>query len=306
MSDLVVVSIVSSPLVEDAKHGLLGELSAKSRRAYEPIIDSFLAYLENYLEDHPTASPAVVVSEYLRLRKDMGLAPRTLNRIRTVLRRFMEWAMRVGLIPPDEYASVKEVKAVKVQGRRAGRWLDVSGLQCILNAPDTTTWIGRRDRAILAILAGTALRRFEICSLTWDQFEHRGEGWIVTNLDRKHNRTQELLAVPDWAMKVLFDYAQPSAPGTKVFVSITKGGVKGRSITPQKVYTIVKEYGAQCGFDIAPHDLRRSWAQLALRNGVELKQISLQLGHQSVGTTEIYLKQDLEVGVVNKAFVLDV
>jgi len=60
-------------------------------------------------------------------------------------------------------------------------------------------------------------------------------------------------------------------------------------MTAQAVYDVVKKYAALCGFDLAAHDTRRTYAKLAEQGGADLRQISLSLGHASIKTTERYL-----------------
>ncbi len=71
--------------------------------------------------------------------------------------------------------------------------------------------------------------------------------------------------------------------------------VVGDSLTSQAVQDIVKEYAAKCGYELAAHDLRRTFAKLARKGGADLMQIQLTLGHASVSTTERYIgeQQDL-------------
>ncbi len=64
-----------------------------------------------------------------------------------------------GLIAPELAAGIGRVKSVKSTGVRVGNWLSVRQAQNLLNAPDTTTLKGLRDRAILAVLLGCGLRR---------------------------------------------------------------------------------------------------------------------------------------------------
>ncbi|NJM39666.1 MAG: site-specific integrase [Anaerolineae bacterium] len=63
----------------------------------------------------------------------------------------------------------------------------------------------------------------------------------------------------------------------------------------QEVYRIVKRYADQLNLDLAPHDLRRTYAKLSRSAGAELEQIQLTLGHQSLSTTERYLGTDLNL-----------
>ena len=83
----------------------------------------------------------------------------------------------------------------------------------------------------------------------------------------------------------------------RVFRPVNKGGnLAGDSMTAQSIFETVNAYAAGIGMgDIAPHDLRRSFAKLAHKGRAALEQIQLSLGHASIQTTERYLgvQQDL-------------
>jgi site-specific recombinase XerD len=91
---------------------------------------------------------------------------------------------------------------------------------------------------------------------------------------------------------------EPAASITEgaVFRRVNRHGhVTPGRISAQAVFEIVKSYAARLGFEVGPHDSRRSFARLAHLGHAPLEQIQLSLGHASVGTTEIYLgvKQNL-------------
>lgn len=66
-------------------------------------------------------------------------------------------------------------------------------------------------------------------------------------------------------------------------------------LSPQGVFYVVQRASKRAGFDIAPHDLRRTHAKLSREGGAPIEQISRVLGHASVQTTEIYLGSALEL-----------
>jgi len=81
-----------------------------------------------------------------------------------------------------------------------------------------------------------------------------------------------------------------------VFRAVNKGDrIVGDSLTSQAVQDVVKQYAEKCGYQLAAHDLRRTYAKLARKGGADLMQIQLSLGHQTVQTTERYVgeQQDL-------------
>ena len=81
----------------------------------------------------------------------------------------------------------------------------------------------------------------------------------------------------------------------KLFQAMTKGGHLQRDqISSETVRDVVRIYSRQCGFSISPHDLR-SYAKLALKNGARIDQIQLNLGHESLATTQVYLGTELDL-----------
>jgi site-specific recombinase XerD len=80
------------------------------------------------------------------------------------------------------------IKGVKSKGVRVGNWLSIRQAQMLLNAPDIFTNKGLRDRAILAVLLGCALRRSEVAALTFGHIQQRDGRWCIVDLVGKQGR----------------------------------------------------------------------------------------------------------------------
>ena len=160
----------------------------------------------------------------------------------------------------------------------------------MINAPDLTMLKGLRDRAILALMIGAGLRRSEVSNLTFDHIQQREGRWVIVDLVGKGNRVRTV-PMPSWAKYAMDEWTQTAnIESGNVFCSINKGdNISGDSITPQAVHDVVKQYSDSLGIEIAPHDLRRTFAKLAHKGGSGLDQIQLSLGHASIKTTEKYL-----------------
>jgi integrase len=167
----------------------------------------------------------------------------------------------------------------------------------MINAPETDTLKGLRDRAILAVLIGCGLRRAEAANLAFEHIQQRDGRWVLVDLIGKRNRVRSV-PMPNWAKVAIDEYASAgSLSEGQVFRPINKGGrITGERMTEQAFYNMVAEYAERLGFaNIAPQDLRRTFAKLAHKGGSALDQIQLSLGHSSIQTTERYLgvEQDL-------------
>jgi integrase/recombinase XerD len=93
-----------------------------------------------------------------------------------------------GQVPIEQAETVCRVKGLKVRGRKLGNWLSVAEVEKIFNAPDTSTPIGLRDRAILGLLIGAGLRRSEAAGLQYQQIERRAGRWGLVGVIDKHGR----------------------------------------------------------------------------------------------------------------------
>ena len=105
------------------------------------------------------------------------------------------------------------------------------------------------------------------------------------------------MAMPDWAKLAIEEWSATAGIHTgRVFRPVNRGGrLIHESLTGKAIWFVLRKYTAQLGWrSLAPHDLRRTYAQLAHRGGAKLEQIQISLGHASIQTTERYLaiKQD--------------
>src|SRR5437867_738624 len=103
--------------------------------------------------------------------------------------------------------------------------------------------------------------------------------------------------MPGWAKAAIDSWVSSAGiEAGRIFRAINKGDrITGESMTPQAIFETVRHYAAEIGVEIAPHDLRRTFAKLAHRGRAAWEQIQLSLGHSSIQTTERYLgvRQDL-------------
>jgi site-specific recombinase XerD len=265
-----------------------GVTLAHSRRAYSVALDGFIEWWES--EGRPPIAKSTVLAFRAKLEND-GLAPATINVRLSAIRKLAVEAADNGLLDPDLAAGICRVNGAKRLGVRIGNWLTLQQAQSLLGAPDAATLKGKRDRAILAVLLGCALRRAELAGVTVEQIQQRDGRWVVADLIGKGGRVRTV-PIPAW-VKVAIDewLAAAGIDSGRVWRAINRGGrVWGKGMTEKVVWHVVEQYAADTGLPgIAPHDLRRTSAKLCRAGGGELEQIQFLLGHASVQTTEKYL-----------------
>ena len=267
--------------------------SLNSRVAYDKALTDFLAW---YQSTGQRGLIKATVAEYKTYLQGLGYAPSTINQRLSAIRKLAIEAADNGLMDAQLANGVARVKGVKSSGVRTGNWLTKDQAQRLLDAPDITTLKGLRDRAILAVMLGAGLRRSEVAALTFEHIQQREGRWVIVDLIGKGKRVRTV-PIPSWAKQAIDEWAQTAGISEgRIFRAVNKGDrLAGESLTSQAVQDVVKAYAKQCGFELAAHDLRRTFAKLARKGGADLMQIRLTLGHASVKTTERYLGENQDL-----------
>jgi len=270
--------------------------SPRSKRNYRGALTDFLTWWD--VQGQPPLSKAVV-QQYKTTLLDQGLAPSTINLKLSAIRKLIAEAADNGLIDPVLAQGIKAVKGVPRAGVRLGNWLSLEQARRLVNTPDPSTRRGVRDRAILCVLVLAGLRREECAALTVEHLQQREGRWVITDLVGKRGRVRSVPVRP--AVKGALDawLAVAGITSGALWRAFRKGDhLDGNSqgLSSQAIWGVVSDYAGQLGLEnIAPHDLRRTYAKLAHQGGAALEQISLNLGHESIRTTELYLGVDLDL-----------
>src|ERR1700722_2367149 len=275
----LVLDRVSSPITKHVYNMALNEFMAWFQQAPRPgFTKATVSAWRGSLEERHLGSSSIIIRM-------------------SAIRKLAAEAADNGLLAPELAQGISRVKSVKSTGIRVGNWLSQRQAQALLSAPDISTLVGLRDRAILAVRLGCGLRRSEVAALTFAHVQQRDGRWCIVDLVGKHGRVRTA-PMPTW-VKVASD-AWTSTSGVSaghVFRPVKRNGcVTGERLGEKVVWQMLKRYAAEVGVPgIAPHDLRRTYAKLCRAAGGELEQIQLLLGHASVQTTERYLgtRQDL-------------
>ncbi len=180
------VPVADSPPWEALRQLVVDSVSSThSRRAYGFALDEFFAWYR--AESRPSFSKAVV-QEYRAHLEALPLAPSTINVRLAAVRKLAAEAADNGLLAPELAAGIAKVKGAKRRGVRAGNWLEGPQARELLRAPAGSGRKAARDRAILGLLLGCALRRSELVALQVEQIQQRAGRWVIPDLIGKGNR----------------------------------------------------------------------------------------------------------------------
>jgi integrase/recombinase XerD len=181
--------------------------------------------------------------------------------------------------------------------RRLIESLTAEEIDALLAAPDRTTWIGRRDRALLLVGVQTGLRVSELIGLRRSDII-LGAGAHVRCEGK--GRKQRFTPLRHEAVEVLAQWFRecPAEPATPAFPS-SRGGPLSRDAVERLVNRHQRSAEQRCPSlkrkRVTPHVLRHTAAMQLLRHGIDRSVIALWLGHESVETTQIYLHADLRL-----------
>jgi site-specific recombinase XerD len=270
-----------------SKSAVLNSLSCPdAQRGYRHAIDELVDW---YCSEPRLSFSKNVVVRYRMNLESRHLAPGTINLRLGAVRRLAYEAADCGLLSADLAAGIRRVKGVKKLGLRLGNWLTAEQAVALWQAPDGEQLKGKRDRALLALLLASGLRRHEVATLTFGHLQQREGHWAIVDLRGKagHVRT---IPVPVHGLLDTWTTVAGISTGSLFRRVSSAGRIWGEGVTEKLVWHVVKEFAAKIGASkLAPHDLRRSCARLCRAAGGELEQIQFLLGHVSVQTTERYL-----------------
>lgn len=262
-------------------------LSDNTVDAYLTDLDKLLAYLT--LEDKDITEVKLTDLEYFSAGlHDIGIHPRSQARILSGVRSFYRYLTLEDYIKQDPCELLESPRL----GKHLPDVLTVEEIDRLIGLIDRSTNEGQRNCAILETLYSCGLRVSELCNLKFSDL-YLNEGFIkVTGKGDK----QRLVPISPRAISELKNYFMTRGehlvkPEYEDYVFISRFG---KNISRIMVFHIIKELAVKAGIKktISPHTFRHSFATHLLEGGANLRAIQCMLGHESIGTTEIYMHID--------------
>ena len=221
---------------------------------------------------------------FLTALREEGLSARSTARHVSSIRSFFRWLVREGKLESSPLADVRAPKT----GRPLPKYLTISEVSALLDAPGGETPEGLRDRAMLSLMYASGLRATEVVTLRLENVDHSA-GFL-----RVFGKGGKERVVPV-AQKALTDLANYIKLGRPVFLRNGSGNAlflsrRGRAITRQTLWNRIKYWVKIAGIrnDVSPHTLRHSFAGHLLAGGADLRAVQTMLGHADIATTQIY------------------
>ena len=219
---------------------------------------------------------------------DLGIHPSSQARILSGIRAFYRCLVMDGRLDADPTELLESPQT----GFHLPEVLTVEEIDKLIESIDLSTPEGQRNRTMLEVLYSCGLRVSELCTLKLSDL-YLEQGFI--KVEGKGSK-QRLVPISPRAIKELHYYfidrnTIAIKPGYEDFVFISR---RGKNISRIMVFHIIKELADRIGLtkNISPHTFRHSFATHLLEGGANLRAIQTMLGHESIGTTEIYTHID--------------
>lgn len=276
--------------------------SPQTVASYRDAFRLLLAFAEDRLQRTPAAIEmkhldAPLVLAFLdHLEEERGNGARSRNARLTAIKSFMKF---VSHRDPSSLPIAQRVLAIPAKrfDRPMVGFLSRGEMDAILEAADGPTWSNQRDRILFATLYNTGARVSEIIGV-----RRRDLTFGRCSSVRLHGKGRKDRSVPLWrtTAKALDRWLVklPQQPDQPVFPN-RSGQALSRSGVEDRLEVAVRAAAETCtslrGKAVSPHILRHTTAMHLLQSGVDVTVIALWLGHESPGTTHLYIEADLDM-----------
>ena len=267
--------------------GQLRRYSPQTVRAYRNDLSQFRAFCGPAAEGNPEKlAKAELIGRFLAESRRTGDSARTIARRASALRSFFRWLARRGMLPGDIgdiFPSIRLPRSLPqfLTESVMMHWIEVM--------PDESVW-DARDRALLLAFYASGGRLAEIAGLSWQDVDFDRQ---QLRLLGKRNK-ERVVPIGETAIRALARYrdqlansfGQPAAAGSApVFLNQS-----GRPLHSRSVSRILNKHFARVsgGATVHPHLLRHTFATHLINEGADLMAVKELLGHESIGTTQIY------------------
>ena len=262
-----------------------------TRRAYKNALQDFMQFTGI---SHPEEFRQITRAHIIAFRDELrnrDLSGATIRHSLAALSSLFENLCEQNAVTHNPVKGVKRPSVESYEGKSPA--LGDHQARALLDAPDSVSLKGKRDRAIFAILLYHALRRDQLCKLKVKDVKQERRGVLHMKVSGKGGKTRYLPIHPQvggWLHDYLEAAGHREDDNGPLFRSLSNNRHKGaqKAITPDAVYKIVQAYSERLGFRIGAHSLRATAATNALDHQADIAKVQEWLGHANIATTRIY------------------
>jgi integrase/recombinase XerD len=258
-------------------------LAANTTSAYRRDLDLYARWLARGVGRSLHAASEADLLGYIAARH-AATRSTTANRRLTVFKRFYRWALREHVTQADPTLRIASAK----QPLRVPKTMSEAEVVALLQAPDTDSALGLRDRAMLELMYASGLRVSELVTLKSVHVSMQEHVLRVMGKGAKERLVPFGVEAANWLQRYL-GLARNVILGERssdvMFVT-----ARGAGMTRQMFWKIVRQHArsADVRTPLSPHTLRHAFATHLLNHGADLRAVQMLLGHADISTTTIY------------------
>lgn len=278
---------LASPLTADLITRWISFIDAKPRtiESYTRNIKQFFFYMQDNGITQPVREDIISYRAMLQIDHK----PTTVQAYITAVKLFFQWTDTEGIYPDI----AKHIKGAKIDTEHKRDSFTAKQVKKILTSIDTSTISGKRDYAIICLMATTGLRTIEIERADIADLRARGDDTVLYIQGKGHDEKNAFVKVEEPIEAAIRDYLTARGKTTSkdpLFVSHANRN-NGERMTTRSIRRLTKDILIAAGFNsdrLTAHSFRHTAATLALLNGSTLEETQQLLRHSKISTTMIY------------------
>ncbi|MBQ7220254.1 MAG: tyrosine-type recombinase/integrase [Synergistaceae bacterium] len=262
------------------------DVSEKTEAIYRRALRRLFGYFTSNAIIRPSRDD---ILNFRRHLERLSRKPSTIALYLSVCRRFFTWTAHTGLYPNIAFG----IKTPKQEPGHKRDYLCAGQLRKILHSIDRSTPIGRRNFAVIALMAAGGLRTIEVSRANIEDFRKVGRHTCLFIQGKGRNSKSEFVKVPAPVSTAICEYLRErgqvnnTAP---LFASMSYRNMNGR-LSARSISFICKSAMQENGFTsnrLTAHSLRHSAITIALSAGISLSEVQAFARHKSITSTMIY------------------
>lgn len=261
------------------------DTTPKTQASYTTGLKKFLEYLNQEQISNPDTDDVIAYKHSLLER----YSPNTVSLYMTACRLFFQWTAQRGLYPNIAI----HIKGAKVSRKHKKDALTATQFQDVHSAIDRTTLAGKRDYAMLALMANNGLRDIEIHRANIEDLRNCGQHIVLAIQGKGGNAKDQATVIQADVERAIRDYLNARAESdltAPLFVS-DSNHAKGERLTTRSISRIVKNAFAKVGIissRLTAHSLRHTGITIACEETGDIRTVSNYARHADISTTAIY------------------
>jgi integrase/recombinase XerD len=267
------------------------QVAKNTIEAYERDLLRYVSYLDGHAIQTAEQVEQKDISTFLQYLHDLFLCSASISRNLSAIRAFHRFLISEELAESDPTANL----SVPKPWMKLPEVLDQMEIERLLEAPNVSTPLGLRDRAMIEFLYATGVRVSELVSIRlpdiyWDEEFVRVFG---------KGGKERLIPIGQTALFWTGKYemqVRRNLAGLGLSKDILFLNQRGKKQTRQNVWILIKKYAREAGITkfLSPHTIRHSFATHLIEGGADLRAVQEMLGHADISTTQIYTHLDRE------------